>query len=389
MDHDRKSVVSSFYGGRRASGDALQQDFPSPAPYADYTSHARQDSRSSFFNPNAPGRGSVELLNKQSAGYNNTTFFDGGRQEPVKGGYDEEAALRDEPFDIYADFNNQGPRYSRAAFGADNGYRYRRVNSPSLSKIETPSEATTAPVEMVTVPALGPEWQKSEMGTVIKQTQREERSERRAQKWKEWRRGERGLCGRYFTRKFTAWFLFCFAIAVGIVLAFTIPRVPDFQINQQDPLQQATGSFNQSIPVAFNRFPANFSFPGVADLQVDTQSNFLPLVIEKIHADVYDLITNRQIGVGDVGHMTFPAKQFSHLSMPLNFSYVASNDSDQTWNNWYNGCRNAAFDTNNQRPPVQFRLVLGFKITGLIGTKHTATDVTNANCPIELPQNAA
>ena len=38
---------------------------------------------------------------------------------------------------------------------------------------------------------------------------------------------------------------------------------------------------------------------------------------------------------------------------------------------------------------VQFRLILAFKIAGLIGTKHTATDVTSANCPIELPQNAA
>lgn len=386
MDHDRKSVVSSFYGGRRASGEVLRQDFPSPSHYADYPSHARQDSRSSFFNPNAPGRGSVELLNQQSAGYNNTTFFDGGRQEPVKAGYDEEAGFRDEPFDIYADFNNQGPRYSRATFGMDNGYR--RVNSPSLSKIDAPSEATTAPVEMVTVPALGPEWQKSELGAVAKKLKREERAERRKQKWKEWKRGERGLCGRYFTRKFTAWFCFFLAVAVGIVLIFVIPRVPDFQINQQNPLQQATGSFNKSIPVSFNRFPANFSFPASADLQVDTHSNYLPLVFESIHADVYDLNTDRHIGIGDLGHMTFPAKKFSPLSMPLNFSYVATNDSDQTWVNWYNGCKNKALYADGKRPPVQFRLILGFKIRGLIGTKHTATDVTSANCPIELPQNS-
>ena len=42
--------------------------------------------------------------------------------EPVKGAYDEEdTAFRDEPFDIYADFNNQGPRYSKATFGFDDG----------------------------------------------------------------------------------------------------------------------------------------------------------------------------------------------------------------------------------------------------------------------------
>ena len=46
-----------------------------------------------------------------------------------------------------------------------------------------------------------------------KKAAREERAERRAQKWKEWKRGERGLCGRYFTRKFTAWFFFAVCVA--------------------------------------------------------------------------------------------------------------------------------------------------------------------------------
>ena len=66
----------------------------------------------------------MELLNQPSAGYNPSTFLEGGRQEPIKGGYDEEHAFRDEPFDIYADFNNQGPRYSKATFGVDDGYIY-------------------------------------------------------------------------------------------------------------------------------------------------------------------------------------------------------------------------------------------------------------------------
>ena len=114
------------------------------------------------------------------------------------------------------------------------------------------------------------------------------------------------------------------------MLAFLIPRVPDFQINQDEPLAQATGDFNKSVPVYFNRAPANFSFPAQADLQIDTHSNFLPLTFTKLHAEVFDLETSRQIAVGDLGHMTFPAKQFTQLSVPLNFSYVASNTSDQT-----------------------------------------------------------
>ncbi|PSS34087.1 hypothetical protein PHLCEN_2v1881 [Hermanssonia centrifuga] len=221
---------------------------------------------------------------------------------------------------------------------------------------------------MITVPALGPEWKASELRDMTKRGRREDAADRRAQKWKEWRRGERGL--------------------VGIVLAFTVPRVPGFQINQDNPLTNATGAFNKSIPVEFPRAPTNFSFPALADLQIDTSSNFLPLKFNSLHADVFDLQTSRQVGSGDLGSMTFPAKQFTQISIPLNFSYIATNDSDTTWNNWYNACRNSAFAPSGKRPPVQFRLVLGFDIAGLIGTKHAATDVTTANCPVELPQSA-
>jgi hypothetical protein len=63
-------------------------------------------------------------------------------------------------------------------------------------------------VEMVTVPALGPEWKASEMRDMTKGAKREKLAEERGQKWKEWRRGERGMCGNYFTRRFTVFFVF-------------------------------------------------------------------------------------------------------------------------------------------------------------------------------------
>lgn len=124
MDYDRKSAASSFYGNRRSSVDVLNQDFPDPStPQFQPAERMRHDSASSFYNPNGPSRASAEHFAQQPpAGYNRTSYFDTGRTEPVKGGYDEEdGAFRDEPFDIYADFNNAGPRYSKATFGSDNG----------------------------------------------------------------------------------------------------------------------------------------------------------------------------------------------------------------------------------------------------------------------------
>ena len=110
MDPDRKSNVSSYYGGRQ-SGDALNN-------YS--AQRGRYDSASSYHNQDADQpRRSTELLNggTKSAGYNQNSFFDAGRTEPLKGGYDEEDPLGGKGegrWDVFADFNNAGPRYSEA-----------------------------------------------------------------------------------------------------------------------------------------------------------------------------------------------------------------------------------------------------------------------------------
>ena len=116
MDPDRKSHVSSFYRGRQ-SGDALNDDYSGnpPQPQRD-----RYDSASSYNNQDVgQPRPSTELLNggPRSAGYNQNSFFDAGRTEPLKGGYDDEDPLRGKnegSWDVFADFNNAGPRYSAA-----------------------------------------------------------------------------------------------------------------------------------------------------------------------------------------------------------------------------------------------------------------------------------
>ncbi|KAI0698136.1 hypothetical protein BC835DRAFT_1335927 [Cytidiella melzeri] len=376
MDFDRKSGTSSFYNTRRGSGDALNRDFPSPQ----YPDRNRLESTSTY---NGPPRASADAYaTRASSGYNSDSFMAPGRTEPVKGAYDEEA-YQDEPFDIYADFNNEGPRYSKAVFSPDNGYR--PVHSPGL--VES-AQSITGPVEMITVPALGPEWKAEELGGNRKRAAREAVSARRSQKWKEWRRGERGMCGKYFTRKFLTWFMFALCVAVGLVLAFVLPRVPGFQFNADEPLAPASSAYNKTVPTYFNRAPTNFSFPGAAQLQLDTGSNFITSHMRDIQADVYDLQTSMHIGTGFIDSLTLPAKQFIQLQLPLNFSYSVTNTSDITWNNWYNGCRNAQYAPNGKRPTVSFRLILGFSIDGLIGTKHAGADVATANCPVELPADA-
>lgn len=121
MDYDRKSNVSSFYGGRKNSLDALNTDFPTTSPR-----ERPRDDASSFFNPEQ-SRGSMDLLNGEragTAGYNSGSFFHAGRMEPLKGGRDEDEAANqvgEGIWDVYADFNNTGPRYSTAFGQTDKG----------------------------------------------------------------------------------------------------------------------------------------------------------------------------------------------------------------------------------------------------------------------------
>lgn len=106
--------------------------------------------------------------------------------------------------------------------------------------------------------------------------------------------------------------------------------MPKFAFNEDTPLSPATGDFNSSIPTKFLTAPANFSFPAYAELEVDTGSNFIPLKFTHLNALIYDLDTNVEVGTGDLYGTTVPAKKFTKIQVPMNFSYVADNSSDIT-----------------------------------------------------------
>ncbi|KAJ7505806.1 hypothetical protein B0H11DRAFT_1707808 [Mycena galericulata] len=379
MDSDRKSTVSSFYGGRKGSLDALNQDFPSPsADYGGQQTARPRDDASSFYNPER--RGSADLLAGR-AGYNRGSFFHAGREEPLKGGRDEEDLGPETPdggWDVYADFNNAGPRYSSAFGQQDTGYQ-----SLGPPKAEEP---TGGPVELVTVPALGPEWKKSEMRDMTKAGKREKRAESRKQLWRDWTRGNRG--GKWFTRRTIVFSCFALIVVIVVVVAVCIPRVPSFALSNNTPLGNATGDWKTAVPTEFSRVPANFSFPAFADLQVDTTGNYLPVNFRHLRASVYDLDSGFLVATGDLGHKVLPAKEFPDIQIPLNFSYIATNDSDTTWNNWYDACKNLDRFSNGVRPGIGFRLLLNMDIVGLVGTYASSTQVTDAPCPIELPSNS-
>ena len=128
IEPDRRSAVSSFYGGRRSSVDMLNTELRGGGESSQRSRRGERDrdDASSFFSPHMQPQG-------QGAGYNQDSFYDGGRTGPVKGARDEEeAAAFIQPqkgqtgevggWDVFADFNNAGPKYSSTFVTYDEGY---------------------------------------------------------------------------------------------------------------------------------------------------------------------------------------------------------------------------------------------------------------------------
>jgi len=224
------------------------------------------------------------------------------------------------------------------------------------------------------------------MRDMTKAGKREKKAESRKKLWQDWTRGNRG--GKWLTKRVIVFTCFGLIAVIAVVIGVCLPRVPSFALSNNTPLANATGDWKTAVPTEFSRVPANFSFPAFADLEVDTTGNYLPVNFKHLRATVYDLDTGFLIGNGDFGHHILPAKSFPQIQIPLNFSYVATNDSDTTWLNWYDACKNTDRFADGQRPGVRFRLVLDMVIMGLPGSYGSSTQVSDANCPIELPSNS-
>ncbi|KDQ06969.1 hypothetical protein BOTBODRAFT_140559 [Botryobasidium botryosum FD-172 SS1] len=380
MSHPRTEDTFT-YSGRRTPTDSV------PLRHNDYQTvghdpRTRRDSQaSSFFGRTAAGEPAAGFSN---AAYNRDSYYNPQpRMEPVKGGDEPE-----EGWDVYADFNNAGPRYANHYTGTTSGDGYRAlsptVHSPlSGGKPESLSNPT-APVELVTVPAFGPEWKASELREMTKAGKSEIRADKRKVKFKAWWRDQRGLCGvPWLTRKNLVWITFGLIIVIAVLLIVTIPRVPNFNISADQPFV----SNSSEVPV-FNRVPANFSFDAKINIQIDTHGNILPVHFNHLNASVYMLGTTQMVAGGDLGPYTAQPKQYIPVQLPITFSYLGVNTSDPTWTAFYNACKNKGQVVGGVRPGLQLYLVLQMSIRGLIGQTSTSTSFANAPCPIELSQTS-
>jgi hypothetical protein len=131
-----------------------------------------------FFLPTGPAgptnhpRGAERPTHNHSAGYIRMSFFDAGREEPVKGGYDgwnnppravgHLRGLQQHGSPLQSCVWSRSPRtkvhqVSLQLAVAHVSCSYQQLTPPLSGKLDEES-GSQIPVEMVTVPALGAEW---------------------------------------------------------------------------------------------------------------------------------------------------------------------------------------------------------------------------------------
>ncbi|KAG8994338.1 hypothetical protein FRB94_012923 [Tulasnella sp. JGI-2019a] len=387
-DFDGRSNVSSFYG-------AQSTHEPSPT-YGSRGGAGRRDSQSTFFGRNGEDYNPNQLqyeadpLREHDAQFSRHYPPPPDAIEPVK--YDDEPVSggKGAGWDVFADFNNTGPRYSNvplaANFKSNDGYRPLPPpeSMSSRRKGAASSSAYEPQVELVTVPAMGAEWSAQELADMKKATKRQQAADERKRAWREFARDQKGLCGiPYLTRTKLVYIMFAFVIALGLLLYFLIPRAPDFGFEYGTPIKS-----NGGPTPYFNRVPANFSFTAGVDLQADTHASYIPIHFRNISASLYATETSKLVATGSWGPQTIAAKAYVPVMINMTFAYEGINTSDTTWNLYYDACKNSIQYPNGTRPGLNVRLILEMDIVGLVGKQGATTLINQVPCPIMLPTNA-
>ncbi|KAH9030373.1 hypothetical protein EDB85DRAFT_2074321 [Lactarius pseudohatsudake] len=375
MDSDRKSTVSSFYG-RRSSVDALTRDYAAPAQPPRLPEHCQE----------------VLLFHQhERCRVQRMSFFDAGREEPVRAATTRRHGLTKMAGMFMQTSTTRDPA-TVMAFGIGNNEArcviYLSSFHGSHVHAATSSSPTafgengrrvqhSRPVEMVTVPALGASGARTSLMDMTKRGRQGEEKENLGRSGRRSIVENTALFGRkWLTRRTLVFFLFGLSAAIGIVLAFTIPRVPCFNINGRPllcpPLAGSTSPFRWNSAASP---PTSFRVPCHSrSTPARTSYHF---VFKHLDAQLYDLEFVPSRRDGSLEPHQVPSKEILKHTDTLNFTYVATNDSDQTFQY-----------TGGVRPALRFRLNIDMSIAGL-PTKHsTATSVTNAQCPIELPSSA-
>lgn len=325
-----------------------------------------------------------ELEYDQSRG----RYTDTSAMRPLRNDYQPEPSYREPSFDVRADFDGLGPRWSET-HGVAKHETYRPVYDHDAAALGGGGGGMDGSgsglgfkmheerdPEMVSVPVLGPEWTKAELRGISNRGKNDRVRDRRVSNWRAWNRDQKGCCGvRWLTRTVFVFFVFFFLAALIVTLYFTIPRAVKFEFFQAQPLSIKNDT------LVFNRVPTNFSFDADLQLMADASSSYVPVQI-KADATVLDLRTSKVIAKGTLERRTLPHTANQPIRFPVTFEYAAVNTSDATWDYMYKACQHRW--PGVERGDIELRVEVKQSIIGVVGHPISASTVHSVPCPAEL-----
>jgi hypothetical protein len=225
------------------------------------------------------------------------------------------------------DARNGDPQYVARHENSSRGFN----DSTDRFKME---ERDSAGMELITVPALGAEFNDQEVKAMKKPYKRRNKARRRGVEAQKWIKTDDRYCGCLSPRiaVFTA---FTSLALLGVLLYFVIPRVPAIAMQTVTPLVAVP---NGGGMVTHLR-PTNFSMDMKVNLRADNTGGWIPTKVKKMDMVVYDITTAKKVGTGTLFDQSFPGRKRTTFQFPVSFAYGSINATgDATWLHWINAC---------------------------------------------------
>lgn len=271
-------------------------------------------------------------------------------------------------FSTRADFNNKSTRNSRLslAYTGNVGYSYQSSGQQSQSMLldETVPSTNLSRTD----------WSKQEINDERPDVIRRNELHRK-----------RRACGDYLKEgkrwQTLVFYVFAGLVSLGLILYFTIPRAPFFQLLSRTPLTSTDMN-----PTTSSLNPTTFRFNANLSIAVDARASYVPVHFNRLKMTVSDLGTGGQLATGSLDGSTVPGRKITPVTIPLIFAPLNgaySNSSDATYGVIRSSC-GTVYPTTI-RPSLSLSLVIEMSVRGLIGSTRTSTQISNIECPVEFP----
>ncbi|SNX85900.1 uncharacterized protein MEPE_04609 [Melanopsichium pennsylvanicum] len=252
------------------------------------------------------------------------------------------------------------------------------TNGTAVSGMGPQHADSTTGIELITVPALGNEYTKEELREMTRTAKRRKKRSNRKRRCHLWVSGQDHLWG-WLSPRVAVFIAFFILVALGVMLFFVIPRVPTFAFLSTNPVVAIPNGASMQV----NHSPTNFSMQMGFNLRASNLNGWIPSHATHLNMEVTDLNTYQKVGKGELDSISFQQRGNTLFQFPVEFSYVSLNTSgDATFQDFYKAC-GPNYD-GVVRPTLNLAIKLSMKISGLIGTKVTNTQLGNVVCPFTL-----